>query len=330
MRPRQHPAAFLFLGAAPRLQLPQPLPPPSSLSCSHQWQEEGPPSPVPPPTLQQLPGGGRQGEAGCRHAEVPDQHLHQRAGEPAEKKGSAAWGQQGHGDTQPCRVPGVPWPAHLTLRHLPSFTDRITKNPAQKSWNFPAAKQHGGPRHPPGVFCQLHGGVHPSLLLPSSVPAAVGLLGTACLGSPCRPAGSESPGQGPQRGRRALFQFNQQPPALSSLSHCCGRPLVCPHAASAARLLTRGAGDGGYHPCRCACVSPRLGEQDTCAGVTLPTPSPRATWRWACGARGPHGDMQGPGLVLVSAPPPAAMAGWEVMLRGRGKPARPRVALRAV
>lgn len=72
--------------------------PPSPLSCSRQEQQEGPPHPVPPPTVQQLLGGGRQGEASCRHAEVPDQHLHQRAGEPAEQNGSAdgAAGTRGH------------------------------------------------------------------------------------------------------------------------------------------------------------------------------------------------------------------------------------------
>lgn len=94
-------APLLTSGAAPLPALDTAPLPPSSLSCSHQRQPEGPPHRVPPPTVQQLPGGGRQGEAGCRHAEVPDQHLHQRAGEPAEQNGSAARGRRDTGTPSP-------------------------------------------------------------------------------------------------------------------------------------------------------------------------------------------------------------------------------------
>lgn len=105
LRPWQHPAASPFLRAAPSLHCPHP--PCFLLPCPALPVAKGGFPPIPRPTLQQVPGGGRQGEACCRHAEVPHQHLHQWAGEPAGRKGRAAW-------TQPRGVPAVPWLARLT------------------------------------------------------------------------------------------------------------------------------------------------------------------------------------------------------------------------
>lgn len=203
--------------------------------------------PLPPLTLQQLPGGGWQGEARSRHAEVPHQHLHQRPRKPA-VKGSAAESKQGHGDTQPLVSP-------LPLRNPTPTAKRGTKQPSSMGI--------------PGTHLGSSASSMVGSILSSSVPAAAGLLGTALVYLCCPHAGSESRGQGPQGGFGVSFKFNQ-------LWALIGEALVLaqPHKVPWPH---------GYRPgrsvcdmCHRACVSPELGMQ----GSACPPSGHPTGWAW--------------------------------------------------
>lgn len=260
------PAAPCCLPIPQGCSLPAPATatlPPSSLSCSHQWQE-GPPalSPHLRRSSCREVGGREKQAAGTLKFLISistsgRENLQRR-------RGLLQWAGRDTGTLSPAESP-----VQLNSHPGTSFplTEGITQNPAPKR-GLPGCKAARGALAPtwghlPAPWWGPYCSASPWLRLSGCSAAQCSL--------PWLPTWGQSP-QGRDRGEAAAprssltSSLGHSPPSPIGVPPCCPSP-------TATRLLTRSAGGGSYHPRRHACASPKLVEQDTCAGVALPTHS---------------------------------------------------------